>query len=72
LNTAIVSLAELNKQAEALPAQERLELAAYLAELDEQSEAEFQRTVDGRMQAMDRGSKVTREQFEAEHVRSRE
>ena len=64
-----MSLAELKKQAEALPAQERLELAAYLAELEEQSEAEFRRAVDGRMEAMDRGSKTTREQFEAEHFR---
>ena len=64
-----MSLAELKKQAKALPAQDRLELAAYLAELDEQSDTEFRRNVDGRMQAMDRGLKVTREQFEAEHFR---
>ena len=64
-----MSLAELKKQAEALPAQERLELAAFLAELEEQSEAEFRRAVDSRMQAMDGGAKMTREQFEAEHLR---
>jgi hypothetical protein len=57
------------KRAEALPAQERLELAAYLADLEEQNETEFRRSVDKRMQAMDRGSKMTREQFEAEHLR---
>jgi len=64
-----VSLAELKKQAEALPAQERLELAAYLAELEEQSEAGFRQAVDHRMQAMDHGAKVSQEQFEAEHSR---
>jgi len=54
-----------------LPPEERLELAAFLAELEEESEVEFRRTVDQRMQAMDRGSKVTSEQFEMEHVRRR-
>jgi len=64
-----VTLAELKKHAETLPAQERLELAAYLAEIEEQSEADFRRAVDGRMEAMDRGSKMARERFEAEHFR---
>jgi hypothetical protein len=64
-----VNLAELKKQAEALPADERLELAAYLAELQEQSEPEFRRAVDERMKEMDRGSKVSSDEFEAQHLR---
>ena len=50
-----MSLAELKKQAGALSAQERLELAAYLAELEEQSEAGFHQVADRRMQTIGRG-----------------
>jgi hypothetical protein len=42
-------------------------LAAFLAELDEQTESDFQRTVDQRMKAIDGGKKVTSQHFEAEH-----
>ena len=56
-------------EAAALTPQQRLELAAFLAELDEHSESDFQRTVDQRMKAMDSGKKVTSQQFEAEHIR---
>jgi hypothetical protein len=64
-----VSLAQLKEGAAALSPQQRLELAAFLAELDEQTDSDFQRTVDERMRAMDAGKKVSSEQFEAEHLR---
>jgi hypothetical protein len=64
-----VSLAQLKEEAAALTPRERLELAAFLADLEEQSESDFRRTVDQRMKAMDSGKKVTSEQFEAEHLR---
>ncbi len=64
-----MSLAQLKEEAAALTPQQRLELAAFLAELDEQSESDFQRTVDERMKAIDAGKKVTSDEFEAEHVR---
>ena len=64
-----MSLAQLKEEAAALTPQQRLELAAFLAELDEQSESDFQRTVDQRMKAMDSGKKVTSQEFEAEHLR---
>ena len=64
-----MSLAQLKEAAAALTPQQRLELAAFLAELDEQSESDFQRTVDQRMKAMDAGKKVASQQFEAEHIR---
>ena len=67
-----MSLAQLKQEAAALTPHQRLELAAFLAELDEQSEHDFQRTVDQRMKAMDSGKKVTGQQFEAEHMRQSE
>ena len=63
---------KLKEEAAALTPQQRLELAAFLAELDEQSESDFQRTVDERMKAMDSGKKVTGEEFEAKHVHKAE
>lgn len=64
-----MSLAEIKEQAATLSVEERLQLAAFLAELDEQREAEFRKTVDRRMKAMDAGKKVTMEAFEADHAR---
>jgi len=64
-----VSLNQLKKEAVALTPQERLELAAFLVDLEEQSESDFQKTVDQRMNAMDSGKKVSSQQFEAEHRR---
>ena len=63
-----VSLAQLKEEAAALTPQQRLELAAFLAELDEQTENDFQRTVDQRMKAIDSGKKTSSQQFEAEHT----
>jgi hypothetical protein len=64
-----MSLAELREQAVALSAEERLQLAAFLAELDERTEIQFRETADRRMKAMDTGKKVTMEEFEREHAR---
>jgi hypothetical protein len=62
-----MSLAELKEQSTTLTPEERLQLASFLAELDEEKEAEFRQAADQRMRAMDAGEKVTAEQFEAEH-----
>ena len=59
----------MKEEAAALTPQQRLELAAFLAELDEQTERDFQHTVDQRMKAMDAGEKISSQQFEAEHIR---
>ena len=64
-----MSLNQLKKEAVALTPQERLELAAFLVDLEEQSESDFQKTVDQRMKAMDSGKKVSSQQFEAKHSR---
>jgi len=64
-----VSLQQLKEEAAALPHHQRLELAAFLADLDEQSESDFQRAVAQRMKAMDSGNKVDSQQFETEHLR---
>ena len=64
-----MSLAELKEQAVALSAEERLQLAAFLADLDERTETQFRETADHRMKAMDAGKKVTMEEFEREHAR---
>lgn len=67
-----MSLSELKEQAAAHSLDERLHLAVFLDEVDEQKEAEFRATVNLRMNAMDQGCKVTMEQFEKEHLRSAE
>lgn len=64
-----MSLAELKEQASRLSPQERFDLAAFLAELDQMNERGFQETVDRRMKAMDAGKKVTQDELQAEHVR---
>ena len=63
-----MSLTELKEQAAALSMDERLQLVAFLAELDERREKEFRETVDRRMKATDAGKKVTMEEFEAAHI----
>jgi hypothetical protein len=64
-----MSLPELKERAAELSADERLQLAAFLAELDQERTAEFHDLLDCRMKAMDAGQKVTMEDFEAEHAR---
>jgi len=63
----LMSFAELKEQVAQLPAQERQELAAFLAGLEEESNQELQAQVDRRMKAMDSGRKITMEQFERLH-----
>ena len=60
-----MSFAELKDQVAVLSAEERSQLAAFLAELDE---TEYQAEMNRRMQAMDAGKKVTAEEFEARHM----
>ena len=62
-----MSLAELKAEVAKLSAQERLKLAALLADLDEQNESEFRSAADRRMAAMDDGRKMTAEEFEKRH-----
>ena len=64
-----MSLMELKEKAATLSAKERFQLAAFLAELEEQTETEFRETVDRRMKAMDAGKKVAMDEFESEHAR---
>jgi hypothetical protein len=64
-----MSLAEIKQNAATLSSEERLELATYLAELDDQDEARFNEALARRMSAMDSGKKVSMEAFEAEHAR---
>jgi hypothetical protein len=64
-----MSLPELKEQAARLSPAERLDLAVYLVDLEEQNEAEFREAINRRMKAMDQGRKVTQEQIEAEHRR---
>lgn len=59
-----MSLTQLKEQASRLSADERLDLAAFLDELDAMNVRSFQETVDLRMQAMDRGNKVTQQELE--------
>ena len=63
-----MSLTELKEQAAALSMDERLQLVAFLSEIDERRESEFRETVDRRMKAMDAGRKVTMEEFEAGYI----
>jgi len=64
-----MSLTELKEQASRLSPSERLDLAAFLDELDAMNERSFEETVDLRMKAMDRGRKVTQEELEVKHAR---
>ncbi len=63
----LMSLADVKETAASLSLQERFELAAFLAELDEQREAEFRHAVVQRLKTMDEGKKVLREEVEARH-----
>jgi hypothetical protein len=62
-----MSLTELKAEVAKLSPQERLKLAALLADLDAQSEDEFRSAADRRMTAMDDGRKITAEEFERRH-----
>ena len=64
-----MSVAELKEQIAELPASERLELAVFLAELEEQNESQFRQTLVQRMKAMDEGKKVSMASFEEQHQR---
>ena len=64
-----MSLTKVKEQVSALSPEERLQLASFLAELDEEKESEFRQTTDRRMKAMDAGAKMTSAEFEAEHLR---
>lgn len=59
-----MSFAELKEQVVALSAEDRLRLSAFLADLDQESEPEFRRQVDKRMQSMDAGRKMNADEFE--------
>ena len=62
-----MSLAELRDKVAELTPEERLQLSAFLADLEQENEVEFRAAADGRMKAMDAGRKVTMEEFEQRH-----
>ena len=62
-----MSFADLKSRVAELTPDERLQLSAFLADLDEADEERFRAEVDGRMKAIDLGRKVTMEQFEERH-----
>jgi hypothetical protein len=62
-----MSIVELKQQLAVLSVEERFQLAAFLAELEQEKEDEFRAEADRRMQTMDAGRKVTMEQFEEQH-----
>lgn len=62
-----MSIAEIKEHVAGLSAKERLQLAAFLADLDETDEPAFRAEVDQRMKAMDAGRKVTEEEFLERH-----
>ncbi|MEK7683833.1 MAG: hypothetical protein AAB466_00255 [Verrucomicrobiota bacterium] len=64
-----MSLAELKDKVAGLSSTERLELSAFLADLEQQNEVEFRKQVDQRMQDMDAGEKMSMEEFERQHRR---
>ncbi len=64
-----MSLTQLKEQAATLSCEERLQLASFLVDLEEQRETEFREIVDSRMKDMDAGKKVSMEEFEAAHSR---
>ena len=64
-----MSFAELKEKVAGLSSTERLQLSAFLADLDEANEDQFRAEVDARMKLMDAGQKVTMEQLEEKHRR---
>ena len=62
-----MSFTELKEQVAGLSAKERLQLAAFLSELEEGNEAAFRTEADRRMKAMDAGRKVTEEELLKRH-----
>jgi hypothetical protein len=59
-----MSFAELKQKITELSPEERFQLAALLADLEQGNEAQFRASVDKRMAAMDQGKKVSAEEFE--------
>lgn len=64
-----MTLAEIEERIVSLSPRERLELAAFLIDLECQDEGSFRQVVDQRMQEMDAGNKVTQKEFESTHAR---
>jgi hypothetical protein len=62
-----MSLSELKERVAGLSPEDRLKLAAFLADLAEEQEAGFRAEADRRMKAMDFGSKIAMEEFEQRH-----
>ncbi len=62
-----MSLTEIKEQIPDLTADERLELAAMLSDLEQDSEESFRTQVAARMKAMDQGRKLSQEEFETRH-----
>ena len=67
----MVNLAQLKEQLAGLSRKDRFRLSAYLAELEHQMEADFRVEADRRMKAIDAGKKVTAEDFERRHEKTK-
>jgi hypothetical protein len=66
-----VSIVELKEHVAGLSRKHRFQLSAFLADLEGETEGEFQATANRRMRSMDAGRKVTAREFEQLHKRSR-
>lgn len=64
-----MSFAEIKENAAILSATQRLELASFLAELDDRDEERFNEAIEKRMAEIDSGKKVSMSHFESEHLR---
>ena len=65
-----MSIAELKEKVASLSRKDRFQLSVFLADLEQEGEAGFQKEADRRMLAMDTGKKVTAEEFEARHKKA--
>jgi|tagenome__1003787_1003787.scaffolds.fasta_scaffold15843878_1 hypothetical protein len=59
-----MTFAELKQKIVELSPEERFQLSALLADLEQREEIQFRAIVDDRMRAIDQGKKVTAEEFE--------
>jgi hypothetical protein len=65
-----MSIAELKEKVASLSRKDRFQLSVFLADLEQEGEAGFQKEASRRMLAMDAGKKVTAEEFEARHKKA--
>jgi hypothetical protein len=64
-----MSVAELKERIAELPAKERIQIAAFISDLEEQEDSRFRQNIEQRMANMDAGKTVSMEEFERLHER---